>query len=89
MVKIYINRTYRNPGESDDQYKDRQKEVVNRVVKKFKKMIDKDGILKDVVEKRFFSKPSEIRRADRKKGIKEWRKKELKLNRSFEYQDKR
>lgn len=89
MVKIVINRIFRNPGESEERFKEREKEVINRVVKKFKKMIDKDGILKEIVEKRYYKKPSEVRRLAKKMGIKEWKKKESKLNRTFEYQDKR
>lgn len=88
-MKIEVQRVYRNPGESDEQYKDRQKEAVARAVKKFKKIIDKCGILKEVQEKRYYSKPSEVRRLDKKRGIMNWKKKERKLNEATTRSDKR
>lgn len=89
MVQIVINPIYRNSGESDENYELRKKEVVSRVLKKFKKIIDKSGIIKEVQEKRYYTKPSEARRLAKKKGKNEWRKKERKLNESIDRRDKR
>lgn len=88
-MQIVVNQIYRNAGENYEQYELRKKEIISRVVKKFRKMVDKAGIIKELQEKRYYSKPSEHRRLAKKKGIRNWKRTERKLNEVTDRRDKR
>lgn len=44
----------------------RKGEPVDRAIRRMKKMLDREGIIRDVRAKRYFEKPSEVRRRKRK-----------------------
>ena len=89
MTKLVINYIHRNSGENEEQYKARKTEIIAKLVKKFRKIVDKAGIIKEIQEKQFYQKPSEVRRLAKKKGIRNWKRMEKKLNDTIDYRDKR
>ncbi|HLS27163.1 MAG TPA: 30S ribosomal protein S21 [Opitutales bacterium] len=44
----------------------RKGEPVDRAIRRMKKMLDREGIIRDVRAKRYFEKPSEVRRRKKK-----------------------
>ena len=49
--------------------KSRQGESVNQMLRRFKKLCEKEGLTKDVKRKQYFEKPSERRRRAMRKAI--------------------
>lgn len=49
--------------------KSRQGETVNQMLRRFKKLCEKEGLTKDVKRRQYFEKPSERRRRDVRKAI--------------------
>ena len=45
---------------------DQQKILFDKAVKKFKKLVEKEGIIKQVQDNRYYKKVSEIRRKEQK-----------------------
>lgn len=48
----------------------RKGEPIEKAIKRMTKIITKEGILRSVKERRFYTKPSEVRRKDRKRAVK-------------------
>ena len=53
---------------------------VNFALRKFKKKVAEDGILQELREREFYTKPSEKRAKAKKAGIARWKKKVAQLN---------
>ena len=49
--------------------KSRQGESINQMLRRFKKLCEKEGLTKDVKRKQYFEKPSERRRRAMRKAI--------------------
>lgn len=49
--------------------KARNGESVEQMMRRFKKLCEKEGLTKDIKKKEFFEKPSERRRRAQRKGI--------------------
>ena len=49
--------------------KSRQGETVNQMLRRFKKLCEKEGLTKDVKRRQYFEKPSERRRRAMRKAI--------------------
>ena len=49
--------------------KSRQGESVNQMLRRFKKLCEKEGLTKDVKRKQYFEKPSERRRRAQRKSV--------------------
>ena len=50
--------------------KSRGNESVEQMMRRFKKLCEKEGLTKDIKRKQYFEKPSERRRRARRKSIK-------------------
>ncbi len=50
--------------------KARSGEPVEQMMRRFKKLCEKEGLNKDVKRKQFYEKPSERRRRDQRKSVK-------------------
>lgn len=50
--------------------KSRGGESVEQMLRRFKKMCEKEGLIKDVKKNAYFEKPSERRRRDQRKSVK-------------------
>lgn len=48
--------------------KARQNESVNQMLRRFKKLCEKEGLTKDIKRRQYFEKPSERRRRDARKS---------------------
>ena len=48
-----------------------------------KKKVMKEGLVKEIKRRQFYSKPSEIKREKKKEGIKNYKKKMAKLNKEL------
>jgi small subunit ribosomal protein S21 len=73
-----------NKGNTDNNKRGLTVEVKNNDVafalRKFKKKIAEDGILQELREREFYTKPSEKRAKAKKAGIARWKKKLAQLN---------
>jgi small subunit ribosomal protein S21 len=49
--------------------KARQNESVGQMLRRFKKLCEKEGLTKDVKKRQYFEKPSERRRRARRKSV--------------------
>jgi small subunit ribosomal protein S21 len=49
--------------------KTRQGESVNQLMRRFKKLCEKEGLTKDIKRRAYFEKPSERRRRDQRKSV--------------------
>ena len=54
---------------------------LEQAMRVLKKKVQKEGIVREVKERQFYSKPSEKRREAKKRGIANWKKKQKKLER--------
>ena len=54
---------------------------LEQAMRVLKKKVQKEGIVRGVKERQFYSKPSEKRREAKKRGIANWKKKQKKLER--------
>lgn len=52
----------------------RKGETIEEALRRFKKMVDHDGILKEVRKREFYQKPSELRREKERNRLKAIRK---------------
>ena len=52
---------------------------LEKAMRVLKKKVAKEGIIKTLIEKQYFEKPSEIKRRNKKEGIKNFKKKMKKL----------
>ena len=50
--------------------KARGNESVEQLMRRFKKLCEKEGLTKDIKRKQFYEKPSERRRREARKGVK-------------------
>ncbi len=50
--------------------KSRANESVEQMLRRFKKLCEKEGLTKDIKRKQFFEKPSERKRRENRKGVK-------------------
>ena len=56
---------------------------VEKAMRVLKKKLQKDGFMKELKRRQYFQKPSEIKREKKKEGIKNFKKKQSKLNREL------
>jgi len=54
---------------------------LEQAMRVLKKKVQKAGLLKEVKERQYYSKPSELKREAKKRGIANWKKKQKKLER--------
>ena len=54
---------------------------VEKAMRVLKKKLMKDGLMKELRRRQFYMKPSEIKREKKKEGIKNFKKKQAKLER--------
>ena len=52
---------------------------LEKAMRVLKKKVQKEGIVKEIKRRQFYSKPSEIKREKKKEGIKNYKKKMAKL----------
>jgi len=52
---------------------------VEKALRVLKKKLMKDGLMREIRERQYYTKPSEIKREKKKQGIKNWKKKQSKL----------
>ena len=64
----------------------RQNEDVNRAIRRFKRKVEAEGIMKELKKRKYHMKPSEARREKRKAAQKRRRKNEMRLR--LEHQKK-
>jgi small subunit ribosomal protein S21 len=50
--------------------KSRGNESVEQMIRRFKKMCEKEGLVRDIKRRSYYEKPSEVRRRRRRKCIK-------------------
>lgn len=62
-----------------------ERENIERAIKRFKKKVDDEGILKEYKDRRYFKKPSVIKREKRKESI---RKIQLKARQDIKRRDR-
>ena len=54
---------------------------LEKAMRVLKKKVQKEGIVRELKERQFYRKPSEIKREAKKQGIKNYKKKQAKLER--------
>ena len=52
---------------------------VEKAMRVLKKKLQKDGLMKELKLRQYYRKPSEIKREKTKQGIKNWKKKQAKI----------
>ena len=52
---------------------------VEKAMRVLKKKLMKDGLMKELRRRQYYQKPSEIKREKKKQGIKNWKKKQAKM----------
>ena len=52
---------------------------INRAMRKLKKLVNQEGIIKEIRDRQHYVKPSEIKRKAKAQGKKRWQKKQAKL----------
>ena len=57
----------------------RSNEDVNRAIKRFKRKVESEGIMRELKRRRYYSKPSEAKREKRKAAQKRRRKSEYRM----------
>ncbi len=59
----------------------RDKEHIEKAIRRFKRKVEKEGIMRDIKKKRHYSKPSVAKKEKRKLAAKRRRKLQRRLNR--------
>ena len=54
---------------------------LEKAMRVLKKKVQKEGLLREIKERQYYRKPSEIKREAKKQGIKNYKKKQAKLER--------
>jgi len=54
---------------------------IEKAIRKLKRKVEKDGLLRELRERQYYSKPSEKRKETKKQNIKNWKKKQQLLER--------
>jgi small subunit ribosomal protein S21 len=65
--------------------RDGSKEAVEKGLKALKKICMKDGVLKEAQERRYYKKPSQVKR---EKKMEQKRKHQIELKKQLKYEDK-
>ena len=52
---------------------------VEKALRVLKKKVMKDGLMKELRRRQYYQRPSEIKREKKKQGIKNWKKKQAKM----------
>ena len=60
-------------------YVEVRKGNVEQAMRVLKRKVQKEGIVKELRERQFYKKPSEIKQEKKKEAIKNWKKKQKKL----------
>jgi len=55
---------------------------LEQAMRVLKRKVQKEGIVKELRERQFYKKPSEIKQEKKKEAIKNWKKKQKKLERT-------
>lgn len=69
LIPGFTDSRVRSPKTMAIRIKSRQGESVNQMLRRFKKLCEKEGLTKDVKRKQYFEKPSERRRRAMRKAI--------------------
>ena len=76
-----MRRTYKSKR-SNLTVKPRKKETPERMIKRFNKKIKKLGLIDEIKERKYYTKPSEVKRLAKKRAIAKRKKEEAKAQRS-------
>ena len=62
----------------------RKNESAERFIKRFNRKMKKSGIIEEIKDRRFFRKPSEVKRRAKARSIARWKKEEAKRRKRLE-----